>query len=562
MLELSGRKSGAGAAESPLLVQRFLEQVYADPDGIFLTQPQAKGVRHISWRQAHHEVARVASYLRKYPRGSHIAIYSLNCAHWILADLAIWLAGHVSVPVYPTAGKDAIRQVLEHSDAVAVLIGKLYDYDEKSDAIPARLEQLAMHQLRDGLLDWDEIVRRELPLLNPELPTAEALATIVYTSGTTGEAKGAMISFGAIRHAAINMLQWANVQGEQRFFSYLPLAHVAERLVVECIGLYNGGRIFFAGSLDTFAHDLRQAAPTIFLAVPRIWLKFQQGIDGKLGATRVQRLLTIPLLGSMFAAILRRGLGLHHVQIAISGAAALSAELITWYERLGIRICEGYAMSETFGYSHGSHPNRRRQGTVGECLPEAECRIADDGEILLRNPCLMLGYYKAPELTAQAIQDGWLYSGDLGEQDASGMLRLTGRKKEIFKTSKGKYVAPAPIEARLELLAGAEQLCVLGADRAQPVALAVLQNVTDDARVQIEQRLQAALQQINASLESHEQLARIIVIFEQWTTDNGLMTPTLKLRRHEIERRYAALVEACDGLTERISWADRLETVR
>ncbi|NQD37812.1 AMP-binding protein [Permianibacter sp. IMCC34836] len=545
----------------PLMLDRFLQQVYAEPDAVFLTQPQQGIRRNITWREAHHEVARVATYLRKYPRGSHIAIYSLNCAHWLLADLAIWLAGHVSVPVYPTAGKEAIQQVLEHSDAVAVLVGKLYDYAEKADAIPAGMEQIAMHQPREGMLEWDEIVRRELPLLNPELPTADTLATIVYTSGTTGEAKGVMITFGIMRHAAVSLLEWVNIVTPQQLFSYLPLAHVAERLVIECVGLYSGSHIHFAESLDSFPRDLRAASPTIFLAVPRIWLKFQQGIEAKIPARTFDRLLSLPVVGRAFAMMIRRGLGLHRTRIAISGAAALSADLVRWYERLGIRICEGYGMTETFGFSHGSHPDRRRQGHVGECYSSADIKLADDGEILLRNPCLMTGYYKAPELTAQVIEDGWLHTGDLGEQSADGLLKLTGRKKEIFKTSKGKYVAPSPIEARLELLAGVEQLCVLGADMAQPVALAVLQQVAEEARAQIEARLQQALQQINASLDSHEQLARIIVVFEQWTTDNGLMTPTLKLRRHEIERRYAQLVASCQSLTAPVNWADRVTGV-
>ncbi len=551
--------SDAGSmAAQPLLPARFLEQVYATPDAVFLRQPLADGVREISWRQAHNEVARVANYLRKYPRGSHIAIYSLNCAHWLMADLAIWLAGHVSVPIYPTGGKESIAQVLLHSDAVAVFVGKLYDFAEKQEAIPAGLEQIAMYQPRDGMPDWDELVRSELPLLNPELPSADTLATIVYTSGTTGEAKGVMISFGIMRHAALSLLDWAGVEGPQRLFSYLPLAHVAERLVIECIGLYNGANISFAHSLDTFARDLRRAEPSIFLAVPRIWLKFQQGIEGRFPPARLQRLLRLPVIGRMTAALLRRALGLHRVRIAISGAAALSQELMTWYEQLGIRICEGYGMSETFGFSHGAHPDRRRHGRVGECYQSAEVRFADDGEILLRNPCLMLGYYKAPELTAQVIQNGWLLTGDLGTQDADGLLQLTGRKKEIFKTAKGKYVAPARIESRLELLAGVEQLCVLGADRAQPVALAVFKDVADEARAQIEQRLQLALQQLNNTLESHEQLARIIVVFEQWTTDNGLMTPTLKIRRHEIERRYAKLVDASERQPASVNWADRI----
>jgi len=545
----------------PLPLERFLEQVYAEPETTFLSQPVNGVCREISWRQAHHEVARVSSYLRKYPRGSHIAIYSLNCAHWILADLAIWFAGHVSVPVYPTAGTAAINQVLVHSDAVAVFVGKLHDFPQKCEAIPAGLEQLAMHQAHGKLLEWDEVVQRELPLLNPELPSADTLATIVYTSGTTGEAKGVMINFGIMRHAAGTLLDWAQIDRPQRFFSYLPLAHAAERLLVECVGLYSGSRIQFAESLETFAHDLRSTAPTIFLAVPRIWLKFKQGIEAKISPALFDRVLSLPVIGRCFAALIRHGLGLHRVQICVSGAASLSTELVAWYERLGIRICEGYGMSETFGFSHGSHPERRRQGYVGECYPGAEARIADDGEILLRNACLMTGYYKAPELTAEVIQSGWLHSGDLGELSADGQLKLTGRKKEIFKTSKGKYVAPAQIEARLELLADVEQLCVLGADRAQPLVLAVLRPVANEARSQIELRLQQVLKQVNATLDSHEQLAHIIVVFDPWTTDNGLMTPTLKIRRHEIERRYAKLVEASEYLTAVVIWADKVSAI-
>jgi len=535
---------------------KFQQSVYERADSPFLKQPMGGEWRVWNYRDAHNEVLRVANYLQKFPRGSRLAIYSYNCAHWILADFAIWLAGHVSVPIYPTAGKDQLEQILRHSECVAAFIGKLPDFADKRDAIPREIECISMHQTHMGLPVWDDIVQRELPLMNAISPDGNATATIVYTSGTTGTPKGAEISFNAIATAGSNAVQWIGVNNNERFFSYLPLAHVAERLVVETGCIYAGGSIAFAESLDTFADNLRASAPTIFLGVPRIWLKFKQAVDLKIPPTKLARLLNIPFFGYALKSLIRKGMGLHRCRLALSGASPLSVELILWYEKLGIPICEGYAMTENFGYSHFSHPDNRRAGYVGSLLPEAEMKLADDGEILARSPCLMKGYFNDTELTAETIKDGWLHTGDLGETDDSGLLKITGRKKEIFKTSKGKYVAPGIIETKLENLAGVEQLCVLGSGLPQPIAIAVVEHIGEHLRKQVQRRLNDALIQINTSLENHEKLARIIVINEKWTTDNGMMTPTMKLRRQVIESRYQAIIEQFADNNELINWVD------
>lgn len=539
-----------------LPVKQFQHLVYERADAPFLKQPHGDAWRSWCYREAYDEAIRVANYLQKFPRGSHIAIYSYNCAHWILADLAIWMAGHVSVPIYPTAGKEQIAQILEHSECVAAFIGKLPDFGEKRHAFSHSLECIAMHQSHIGLSSWDDLIRRELPLLKLAEHNGSDIATIVYTSGTTGTPKGVMISFNAIASAGKNAIEWIGIGRNERFFSYLPLAHVAERLVVETGALYAGGSISFAESLETFASNLRATAPTIFLGVPRIWLKFKQAVDLKIPPEKLQLLLAIPLFGFALKSLIRKGMGLHRCRLALSGASPLGVELMTWYDQIGISICEGYAMSENFGYAHFSRPDLRRIGYVGSCLPESETMIAEDGEVLSRSPTLMSGYYKDPILTAETIQNGWLCTGDLGELDESGRLRITGRKKELFKTSKGKYVAPAAIETKLENLAGVEQLCVLGSGLPQPIAIAVVEHVSEHLRKQMQRRLNDALAQINASLESHEKLDRIIVIDEKWTTDNGMMTPTMKLRRQEIERRYQNLVERFSEHNESINWVE------
>ena len=254
--------------------------------------------------------------------------------------------------------------------------------------------------------------------------------------------------------------------------SYLPLAHSFERAWVECSSLMDGNtQVYFAESMDTFLADLQRARPTTFISVPRLWLKFQQGVFTKVPPAKLDRLLRIPLVGRLVGRKILKGLGLDQVKRAGSGSAPIPAELIEWYRRLGLNLIEGYGMTEDFAYSHSSREESIRPGYVGLPLPGVEVRLADNGEILIKSPGQFSGYHNRPELNAQCFtEDGFFRTGDSGERNAEGLLKVTGRVKEPFKTAKGEYVAPAPIENRLNAHPMVEQSLVSGVGQRAPYA--------------------------------------------------------------------------------------------
>ncbi len=280
--------------------------------------------------------------------------------------------------------------------------------------------------------------------------------------------------------------------------------------------------------------------------MPRLWAKFQQGVFAKMPPARLDRLLGIPILGGIVRRKVLAGLGLDAVQQAGSGSAPLPPELIRWYRKLGLRLSEGYGMTEDNSYSHSSNEERSEAGWVGVPLPGVECRIADDGEVLIKSPGQCSGYYKQPELTAESFtEDGFFRTGDLGERRPDGLLRITGRKKELFKTAKGKYVAPAPIENLLNAHPMVEMALVTGSG--QPAALAIVVLAEDlrprlagaaaDAalRAEVQRELEALRNAVNRQLADYERLQTIVVAREAWSIDNGLLTPTMKLKRARIE---------------------------
>jgi long-chain acyl-CoA synthetase len=292
--------------------------------------------------------------------------------------------------------------------------------------------------------------------------------------------------------------------------------------------------------MDTFSRDLCHVRPTIFFAVPRLWTRFQMGVLEKLPQAKLSRLLRIPLVGALVARKIRRGLGLDQARVMISGAASISRGLLDWYQAIGLTLCEGYGMSENVAYGCFNRPGQVRFGTVGRPMKGLEVRIADSGEILFRSPTLMLGYYLDPEKTAEALVDGWLHTGDKGELDSDGYLRITGRVKDIFKTSKGKYIAPAPIEGEIAKNHWVEQVCLMGSNLDQPLALIELSPAARElAREQVTADLQQTLQQLNATLQNHERISHFVLVREPWTVDNGCMTPTMKIRRNVLEARFA-----------------------
>jgi long-chain acyl-CoA synthetase len=383
------------------------------------------------------------------------------------------------------------------------------------------------------------------PLQAVAVQQPEQLLTLVYTSGTTGNPKGVMLSVYAMAFTAANAGRELQMNTADQFFSFLPLSHVAERFMVEFSSLYCGASVAFVESMESFSRDMQYIRPTVFFSVPRLWTRFQQGVLEKLPQTKLNLLLRIPLLGALVARKIRRGLGLDRARIMISGAAAISPGLLDWYQRLGLTLCEGYGMSEHVAYGCFNRPGEVRFGTVGRAMPGLEVRIADSGEILLRSPTLMLGYYLEPEKTAEALVDGWLHTGDKGELDSDGYLRITGRVKDIFKTTKGKYVAPAPIEGEIAKSPHVEQVCVMGSNLDQPLALIELSPAARLLSVELlSAELEASLAHLNSQLQLHERLSHFVLVREPWTSANGCMTPTMKIRRNVLEARYAELVAA------------------
>lgn len=538
------------ALKTPL--QAFAETVKRYGSEVAMVQPIGGGrVKEYTWNEVRDNALRIASYLRslEFPPQSHIALMSKNCAEWIIADLGIWLAGHIGIPLYPTLTSGSVRQILEHSEARALFVGKLDVWEEARLGVPDDLHCIAFSlspdSARQQYITIPDIVQQHSPLSDPADPEPEQLATIIYTSGTTGMPKGVMQNFHNFAVIGNNLGTVNEMSQKDRMISYLPLSHIAERDAVEISMLYMGQKIFFADTLETFAEDIKRARPTIFFAVPRIWNKFYQKVHEAMPPQKLNRLLKIPLLNRVIKKKLLGAMGLDACRIAMSGAASLSPEVIHWYNRLGLEILEVYGMTENMAWSHTTRSGDQKVGWVGLPNEGVACRIADNGEIQIRSPGNMLGYYKEPELTREAFtEDGWLKTGDVGEIDAAGRLRITGRVKEIFKTEKGKYVAPAPIENRLVSFPGLEQACVTGVGLPQPLVLVNLspeeaEQVRLGGREKLTTDLEALLKRVNQELDQHERLTTLIVVSEPWTTENGILTPTLKLKRDAIEKLYA-----------------------
>jgi len=504
-----------------------LDMVYhwenAKANSLYMTQPVGDGeVVEYTWSRAVDEARRVASYLKSLglPEKSRIGLISKNCAQWVMTDWAIWMAGHISVPLYPTLNSETVNYVLNHAECAVLFVGKLDDWDMMKSGVPESVRCISFPlSPPNDFKTWDDIVAGFPPLEENVQRDPDELATIVYTSGSTGKPKGVMLSFRNMAFAADGSLQVLQVGHDERMLSYLPLAHVFERTFVELASLYAGFHIFFAESLDTFVEDMKRARPTLFLSVPRLWVKFQQGVLQKLPQKKLDTLLKIPVVSKLIKKKILKGLGLDQAKLAGSGSAPLASDVLDWYRNLGLELLEGYGMSENFAYSHINKPGRTRTGYVGESMPGVETKISPEGEILIKSPATMVGYYKDEEKTKETFtDDGFLKTGDKGEIDELGRLKITGRMKEIFKTSKGKYIAPAPIENRLMAHQSIEMVCVSGANQTQPFAIiqlaeAIRPKMADqNFRKELEASFADLVAKVNKTVDPHEQLAFVTVV--------------------------------------------------
>jgi len=541
----------------------FLTAVKQQPHKPYLRQPLNGVYQDFSWSQVAQNAKNIAYQLKKQgiSPGDKVAIWSKNCAEWITADIAIMMAGAISVPLYPGQSKANVHYVLEHSEAKVMFVGKHDNDQDVIDSVPSDFSVIGFSYYSGPTqFDWNQLVAIKAPddymIHEPKL---DDVMTLVYTSGTTGQPKGAVHTCRSFAFSSNNGVEQINTGSNDRALSFLPLAHVAERIIVEGQSFYAWFTISFAESLDTFGDNLASVRPTLFFAVPRLWAKFQEGILSKVGGQKkLDRLLSIPLLGRFVARKIRVGLGLNDAHICASGASPIPRSLIDWFDRIGIEIVEGYGMTENLCYGTFNKTGDRKIGSVGKPFYQNEVKISEKGEILFKSQALMQGYYKEPEKTAEALVDGYYHTGDKGHVDADGFVHITGRVKEIFKTSKGKYVAPAPIEGLLTANVFIDQACVMGNGRSQPLAVIELSDTARSSdNITVQADIEQHLAKVNRDLEHHERLDCIVISQSIWTVDSGMITPTLKIRRESVESLYYPLGEHSDQL---IVWGPKEES--
>ena len=533
--------------EFKLPLEQFYHWEKETPYKTYLRQPHKGRWKSLMWIEVSKQVRSVASFLmvQDLPSRSNIAICSKNSAYWVMADLAIWLSGHVSIPLFPNLDPASLDKLLEHSEAQMIFIEKGKDWEKLKSVFPKDLKKVFLPPHHDQMdLSWEKICSEYRPFNQNIKREGSEVATIIYTSGTTGQPKGVMHTFDSFSYAAKNVLEIINLEGEQHFFSYLPLAHVAERTLIEIGSLYINASISFLENKATFPENLRKVEPTIFLAVPFIWESIQTKILKKLPQNKLSFLLKIPVLNNFIKKRLKKKIGFSRVQFAITGAAPINKELLEWYEDLGISIIECYGMTENLTYSHGNLEAPNYFGTVGKPYPDVEVQIASDGEILVKSPCNFKGYFKDPERTLSELQGNFFKTGDLGETDDQGRLKIIGRKKDIFKTTKGKFISPKSIEGLYLKSPLIKQVCVVGHGLPGPLALVVLEEECSGFPAEaVTKELFTLKESVNQTLQSHDKVLKVIVIKDEWNDENGLLTPTLKLKRTPIENKFKKLFE-------------------
>ncbi|MDH7447447.1 AMP-binding protein [Aquimarina sp. 2201CG14-23] len=549
------------------LPEYFYHWIDQKPDFPFLKQPKGNSWKILTYRDAYIEASKMTSALQKLglKKGDHVAIYSKNCYHWILVDLAIMMGGFVSVPLYYNLSGKQLGQVLEQSDAKIVFVGKLDSWSGHVNEIKDTTQIIRFPhyegnaKVTQGLL-WDDLISQNEPLSKGYVPDPEELWTILFTSGTTGTPKGVMhvhkTPVNIIKNDDLNDWMGAANNLSPKLLSYLPLNHVGEKIGIYTSALTLGGTISFAESIETFAKNLQETQPTIFFAAPRIWTKFYLGVANKISLKKQKILFKIPILSGFLKKKIRQGLGMTNARLVVTGSAITPTYLKEWYKNLGIYLIEAYGMTEVCGSITNTPMRDAPTDSVGKPVPGCEIRIdPKTQEVLMKSPFMMKGYYKDSELTERVLKDGWLHSGDKGKVDEQGFLRIIGRVSDAFKTSKGKYITPNPMEEKIEKNVLVEQVCVAGLGLPQPIAVINLSEVAlDVAKEEVELSLDDTLVSLNNDLANYERVSTIVVDRTAWNTENGLLTPTLKIRRGEIDNKFSENFLEWHNSEKKIIW--------
>jgi long-chain acyl-CoA synthetase len=573
----------------------FFTTVNRNLDRLLLHRPQGEDKwLTISSQSFHHQIAATVQTLRSWgiSKGDRIAILSENRPEWPIADISSLLLGAVTVPLYTTLTADQTLSQLRDSGCRTIFLSSQSQLNKVLSILPqTHLEKIIVMDSvelptdpahRAVCVPMASILQQATSTLSPEIEaqaraiTPDDLATIVYTSGTTGASKGAMLTHGNIASNISCSLSEFAVRPGDVSVSFLPLCHITARHV-DFAMLYHGATLAYCPFIEQLPAVLLQVRPSMFVAVPRVYEKIHAQAEQKakgfpkraifdwaisVGRTHKPEILagktpastTWKLANKLVFSKLREGLG-GRVTCFISGGAPLGRELAEWYACAGIRIHEGYGLTETSPVIAVNTPIHHRIGTVGRTLPNIEVRIAEDGEILARGPSIFQGYWNRPEETANALSDGWFKTGDIGNIDADGYLFVTDRKKDLIKTSGGKFIAPQPIENSLKLDPLIGIAAILG-DKRKFASVIISPNfpVLEDwaktngisfssradlvANPKVAKLYEDIVETINQNLARFEKLKRVMVIPDEFTIENGALTPTMKLRRRVIETRY------------------------
>lgn len=560
--------------EQKTILDSFYDKEKNMPNRPFLRQPFGDRWEVYTWKETGVMVRKLAAGIQSLglPPKSNIGLMSKNCREWIIADMAILMAGHVSAPFYPTLTGEQIKEVIEIGEVKAMFAGKTEVWEDMKTGVPADMPVIAFPHYKGNSKiteghQWNEFLDKFEPMQESPIPALEDLWSIVFTSGTTGTPKGVMLNHQTL--ASLNeMIHKQNhvkvsFDGNNRYFSFLPLNHIAERALVEFLCIAHGGEISFAESLDTFAKNLQDTRPTMLFAVPRIWTKFQLGVLGKMPEKRLNFLLKIPVLSGLVKKKIKKGLGIDQARVCISGAAPIAQSLKDWYKKLDIYISEGYGMSENCAVCSFLPGDVDRPGSVGKPAVGVELKIDEDtGEVCMKADFVMKGYYNAPEKTNEMLKDNWLHTGDQGWINDEGYLYLTGRVKDTFKTAKGIYIVPAPIEWVFDANNDIEQICVLGLGMPQPIGIVALSDIGKmKSKEEVAESLLASLNKANAELKSDQKLSTLVIAREPFTVENGLLTPTLKVKRNMMNIVYANRLQEWHERADKVIWEEATEVV-
>ena len=533
---------------------KFYEWEKKFKDRPLLSQPFGNKWEEYTWGEVGEMARKLASGLKSLGLrdNAHIGIYSKNCREWVISDLAIVMAGYISVPFFPSLNGDELSHLLNFGDVDALFIGKIETWDKIKDILPEKLPIIKYPQY-DGCsivskgVEWDEFINSHKPIEDPHKPNLSELWTIIFTSGTTGNSKGVMLKYRSIDGIKSVLSEPDNPlgirhDGNNNFVSYLPLNHIFERVVVEWVCFTYGGSISFVESIDTFGKNLKEIQPHVFAGAPRVWTKLQLGILSKFPQKRLDFLLSIPLLSSILKKLIRKGLGFSRIRQTVSGAAPIQVSLIEWFRKIGIYITNGYGMTENCVICTAvDGQNIEKTGSVGITHKGIDLKIDEEtGEILTKGPVIMSGYYKNKDMSDRTLRNGWLHTGDKGYLDSDGYLYITGRVTDSFKTSKGKFIEPVVLEELLGDINEIEESCVVGRGIAQPLCLIQLSDIGKSiSRDKLSNILLERMNSINTKLMNYQKLSTFIIVKDEWTQENGIIGPTQKLKRGEIEDVYS-----------------------